>query len=348
VAIGAVAVVCVIGLAIAAVTLFQGGHGSSLASPSHPATSSTAPANSAPAPTTTAPPVVRLAIDHEYAVGVHTVTYVDTSRSTSPNGDFGGAPSRTLPTAIYYPAEGDPGGPAQPDAPPDAADGRYPLVLFAHGYAVTPQFYEPLLERWAAAGYVVAAPTFPILSGSPGGASHVDYEKTFGDASFVLDRILATATSDPITALVDPSRIAAAGHSDGEVIAYGIGFLQCCRDPRVKAVIPMAGNLANANNPQEPNTGVPILHIMETNDEYDSYADSIAWDRDNLTSPRWMLSLLNANHVPPYTQAGNPYFELVAKVTIDFLDGTLKGHSERLDAIASDVAAQPSLAALER
>jgi hypothetical protein len=52
--------------------------------------------------------------------------------------------------------------------------------------------------------------------------------------------------------------------------------------------------------------------------------------------------------VPPYTQAGNPYFEMVVATTVDFLDGTLKGHPERLDRIATEVAGSPGLAALER
>jgi hypothetical protein len=46
-----------------------------------------------------------------------------------------------------------------------------------------------------------------------------------------------------------------AGHSDGDVIAFGVGFLECCRDPRVRAVVAMAGNLANANNPHVRDTG---------------------------------------------------------------------------------------------
>ena len=52
----------------------------------------------------------------------------------------------------------------------------------------------------------------------------------------------------------------------------------------------MAGDLSNANNPHVRDTGTPILHVMETNDEYDPYPHSIEWDRDNLTAPRWMLS----------------------------------------------------------
>ena len=220
-------------------------------------------------------------------------------------------------------------------------------MLFAHGYDVTPDFYAPLLERWAAAGYVVAAPVFPILSGSDGGASHVDYEKTFGDASFVITQVLGLGGGDPLAGLVDRDRIAAAGHSDGEVVSFGLGFLACCRDPRVKAVISMAGDLANADNPSVRDTGTPILHIMEVNDEYDPYPHSIQWDRDNLTAPRWMVSL-RSSHVPPYTQPGDPAFELVSTITVAYLDGTLKGHPERLDEVTSAVQAQPDVGAIER
>ena len=241
-------------------------------------------------PTTTVPPP--LDVERRYAVGTESLTFVDTSRSTSANGDFAGAPTRTFPTQIWYPATGDAGGAAQAGAAPDRAHGPYPLVFFAHGYAVTPTFYEALIERWAAAGYVVAAPTFPILSGTPGGASHTDYEKTFDDASFVLGKVLGLGFPDPMAGMIDPTRVAATGHSDGEIIAFGVGFLECCRDPRVKSVIAMAGDLSNINNPIAAGNGVPILHIMETNDEFDPYDHTIAWDRENLTAPRWMLTLV--------------------------------------------------------
>jgi hypothetical protein len=220
-------------------------------------------------------------------------------------------------------------------------------VLFAHGYDVTPDFYAPLLASWAGAGYIVAAPEFPILSGSDGGASHVDYDKTFADASFVIGQVLGLGAGDPLTALVDPDRIAAAGHSDGEVIAFGVGFLECCRDARIRSVIAMAGDLSNANNPHVRDTGTPILHIMETHDEYDPYAHSIQWDRDNLTAPRWLVSL-ESSHVPPYTQPGDPAFELASAITVAFLDGTLKGHADRLDDVTSEVVAQPAVGSLER
>jgi dienelactone hydrolase len=359
--IGAIVVVVIVGAVYAGYALLGGSdtpNRSSLAAvPSSSVTTST---TTAPVPTTastTVPPTVAPTpttaalsptdVGHTYAVGTRTLTFVDPSRPTSPNGSFPGAPTRTLPTEFWYPATGADGGAPAADTPPDRQHGPYPLVLFAHGYNVTPDFYAPLLERWAAAGYVVAAPVFPILSGSDGGASHVDYVQTWGDASFVITQVLGLRGNELLAGLVDPNRIAAAGHSDGEVISFGIGFLPCCRDLRVRAVISMAGDLSNANNPSLRDTGTPILHIMETNDEFDPYPHTIEWDRDNLTAPRWMVTL-NSSHVPPYTQPGDPAFELTSAITVAFLDGTLKGHPERLDQVTSDVVAQPAVGTIER
>jgi dienelactone hydrolase len=299
------------------------------------------PTPSAPDTTATTEAPAPADLGHRYPVGTWRADYVDTSRSTSPNGDFGGSPTRDLPTAYWYPATADGGA-------PDRANGPYPLVLFVHGYDQTPDFYAALLERWASAGYVVAAPTFPILSGIPGGPSHVDYTKLFGDAKFVIDRTLASGPDTPIGGLADGTRVAAAGHSDGEMVAFTMGFASCCKVWPFTSIVAMAGDLGYADVDPIRDSGLPILHIMETNDEYDPYADSVQWDRDHLTPPRWSLSLLGATHAPPYTQAGNPYFELVATTTIDFLDGTLKDRPDRLDALTGDVAAAPGLASLER
>ncbi|HLM18513.1 MAG TPA: hypothetical protein VK549_11880, partial [Acidimicrobiia bacterium] len=254
---GATGVVLVVALVAAGIARFGGDSGGDDAGPlasgrakETSSTSTTAvPASTAPTtaavaePSTAAPARASLsALDtsRRYAVGTTTRTFVDSSRTTSANGAFAGAPTRTLPTEFWYPAQGGIGGEPLSDATPDNDHGPYPLLLFAHGYAVTPDFYAPLLARWAAAGYVVAAPVFPILSGSDGGASHVDYEKTFGDASFVITQVLHLGKGDPVGGLVDPDRIAAAGHSDGEVVSFGVGFLECCRNARVRSVLAMA------------------------------------------------------------------------------------------------------------
>ena len=95
----------------------------------------------------------------------------------------------------------------------------------------------------------------------PGGDD--DYAMQFTDTSFLITQLLqltgGAPGSDPLVGAVDPARVGVAGHSNGEAIAYGMGFLQCCRDTRVKSVIALAGNLGNINNPVQRDNGVPIL-----------------------------------------------------------------------------------------
>lgn len=305
--------------------------------------SSSTHVSAAPTTVPVTDPAPSLAVGVRHAVGVRTETYADASRPTSSVPGYAGAPDRTFPVTVWYPATGAPGGAPVADAAPDTARGPYPLVLFSHGYAVTPEFYEELLVRWAAAGYVVAAPTYPLLSGMPAGPSHEDYAEVFTDGSFVLGRVLAD-----LGHLVDPTRVAAAGHSDGEAAAFGLGFLHCCRDERVGVVVAMAGNLGNINNPVRRDSGVPVLHVMSDADELQPYADALAWDRDNLTPPRWMLTLVGGEHAPPYRSAESPHFDGLVDATTAFLDGTLKGHPERLAAIDALVAAHGDRFRLER
>ncbi|MEI8001581.1 MAG: hypothetical protein WCI50_09530 [Actinomycetes bacterium] len=290
-----------------------------------------------------------MTVGRSFAVGVVSTEYVDSSRPTSASGSYPGAPSRTFPVTVWYPAAGTPGpaGTATPDATPDRGDGPYPLVFFAHGYAVTPEFSVELLTRWAAAGYVVAAPTFPLLSGLPAGPDHVDYAKSFADTTFVLTSLLQPTTGAPgsslMAGLVDPGRIALAGHSDGEAVAFGTGFLVCCRDRRVTSVIALAGILGNVNAPVVTDSGLPILHLTGTADEFQSYDRAVAWDRENLGAPHWTIGLIGGTHAPPYRDPTSPYFAGVVSMSVAFLDGTLKDRPDRLDAISAAVAAEPRL-----
>ncbi|MGZ8766572.1 MAG: hypothetical protein ACXW2C_12870, partial [Acidimicrobiia bacterium] len=83
-----------------------------------------------------------------------TLTFVDPSRPTEDPGGGRSAPDRTRVTEVYVPR----------------GKGPFPLVLLAHGNNGNPGKLLQLLEAWASAGYVVAAPMFPLtndLTGSP-------------------------------------------------------------------------------------------------------------------------------------------------------------------------------------
>jgi dienelactone hydrolase len=268
-----------------------------------------------------------------HRVGVRQTTFVDSARRTAAFGSYPGSSSRRLPTTIWYPADG--GGP-------------FPLVVFAHGYGVTPAFYGNLLPRLAAAGYVVAAPTYPLLSGQPAGPTDtVGWNDLFADTWFVTSRVLdLSAGGDPaIGGLIDPARIAVVGHSDGAYLAFGDGYQPFRLDQRVRAVVSFAADLGFAGTYQ-PN-GRPILHVLSDHDEYNPYGQAINWNRANLQTPKYTVSLWNATHADPYSNPADPHFELLVGVTIAFLDTTLKAHPETMFFAALGIGAQPSLAALE-
>ena len=103
-----------------------------------------------------AAPTPAVAATSSTPVATTTMTFVDTSRSTPPWDGTPARASRTLVTTIWYPARSG--------SATTARQGPYPLIVFAHGLGGSPQLYSKLLTAWAAAGYVVAAPLFPLSS----------------------------------------------------------------------------------------------------------------------------------------------------------------------------------------
>src|SRR5262249_57735523 len=125
---------------------------------------------------------------------------------------------RTLVTDVRYPAVGSASITDASNAAPDRADGPFPLVVFGHGLAETPDLYKRLLQAWARAGYVVAAPLFPLENpNAPGGANESDLINQPKDMRFVISRILAASNgTGPLAGLIDPAEVAVAGQSDGD------------------------------------------------------------------------------------------------------------------------------------
>ena len=113
----------------------------------------------------------------DHAIGIRIESLVDRSRATAADGAVAGHPGRTLVTTVLYPAQGTASGPPVSGAPADKAGGPYPLIVFAHGFGSDVTSYLPLLEKWAGAGFVVAAVRFPDTDGSAVAAQHyVDTE----------------------------------------------------------------------------------------------------------------------------------------------------------------------------
>jgi poly(3-hydroxybutyrate) depolymerase len=274
-------------------------------------------------------------------------TFVDDTRPTPANGSFAGAPNRTLHTTIYYPARGKPGGAVVPDATPDRGRGPYPLVLFSHGSNSFGAEYEPLLRQWASAGYVVAAPDYPLSKeNAPGGSTVADLAQQPADAHFVIDRMLALSTkrSAPLAGTVDAKRIGASGHSLGAVTTYRLVYDTCCVDKRVKAAAVMSGI---AGDPPAFFTGISTPLLAEHGDAdgvlpYQGGVNAFA----KASPPKFFLTLVGGGHTPPYRGAPDPAPTTVAHVTLDFFDRYLKSDQGALRQLRRD-ADRPGVATLQ-
>ena len=271
-----------------------------------------------------------------YAVGKRSYTFVDTTRPTSPNGTYAGAPTRTLPTYLLYPAHGDPAGPVVENAPAIAtsAGRRFPLVVFSHGFGASGPAYQGFIDRLVRRGYAVAAPTFPLSStGAPGGPRLTDYVNQPADVSFVISSILRVARETPdLRRSLSNQRIGVAGHSLGAITTLGVATNSCCVDERVRAAVAWSGvQLPFAGGTAFAGPTPPLMLVHGDADRTVPFSGSLnAYAR--APAPKALVRLLGAPHVP----FGPPWGDVVIGATADWFDRYLKRDRDALDALRSD------------
>ncbi len=277
------------------------------------------------------------------AVGVRTLRLIDRSRLERP---LRGAPGpRVLETIVRYPAQGPDGALDLPGATPLA--GEHPLIVFAHGFDVTPAIYSRLLRSWTQAGYVVAAPVFPLeQSGAPGGPDEADVVNEPRDISFVISQLLAASAvpAGPLSGLIDPARIAVAGQSDGGEAALAAAYARRLRDVRVRAAVILSGAEMSGIGGYAFAAGEPaLLAVQGTADTSNEPRYTYAYFRA-ARRPKYLLRLLGAQHLPPYTSA-QPWLGIVEETSIEFLD-TYLGGSATARAELNESANRPGAALL--
>jgi predicted dienelactone hydrolase len=237
------------------------------------------------------------------------------------------APTRHLPTELYLP----PG------------TGRRPLVIFAHGYNGDPGKFTQLLGHWAAAGFVVAAPRFPITyTGAADGplARAGDIAQQPQDMSFVLDQLLAGKYASRI----DRTRIGAAGLSLGGGTTWGLITDRPNRDPRVRAAIVMDGNRFGFGDATYVPNRMPVLVYHADHDYSLPFADAQK-AYAQIRPPKYFVTLFETVHAQPYEDDPDPADDMVRQSSVDFWRAYLLGDAKaRSEIVATATVAGVSTA----
>lgn len=261
--------------------------------------------------------------------------WVDPSRATPRTSAFPGAPTRTLRTLIWQPASAN----------------ALPLLVMAHGFGALPEDFDAFAHSVAAAGFVLAAPAFPLTNHNvPGGQLGInDLTQQPGDLSFVITQLLQAAGSagDPLQDRIVPADVAVLGQSLGSATVIGLTRKNCCRDSRVRATILSAAPLLPGSFGPDPISaaGPPTLILHGMADTTVAYVT--ATQLFNLIAPpRVLVGLKGAEHsdaLESQTEPPIPARAAAQRATVAFLNAVFGSAAAELDATLAALAAEGNL-----
>jgi predicted dienelactone hydrolase len=220
---------------------------------------------------------------------------------------------------------------------PDGS-GPFPLVEFSHGVTSSGPAYLGFLEPIAAAGYVVAAPTFPLTSGPGGWTNLADYANQPADVYFVVDSVLKLSVNpnDALYGKVDADELALSGHSLGAMTTIGAAYNSCCAQPRVKAAISISGVESTFGDGTFDNR--PPVPLLLGHGEKDTTIVSSGSDTlfQRATGPTAYVRYPDATHTSIFAGDNG---KLLDQATIAWLDKWLRNDSTGFDALPGAVTA---------
>jgi fermentation-respiration switch protein FrsA (DUF1100 family) len=160
----------------------------------------------------------------------------------------------------------------------------------------------------------------------------------------VITRLLAADRDprSPLHGLIARHAIAVSGQSDGGVTALATAYDGAYRDRRVRAAAILSG-AALPGGMSFPASSPPLLATQGTADQVNNPANTYAFF-DAAPRPKFLLQLIGAPHLPPYT-GEQPQLSIVEQVTTAFFDRYLKGNRRGVARMAA-AAARPGLARL--
>jgi hypothetical protein len=280
-----------------------------------------------------------------YNVGLTTFDWKDSTRGTLNPTRGEEISGRVLTTQVRYPTLAGSATIETAGAAPAKKFGPFPVIVFAHGYDVSPLYYEPLLDAWVHAGFIVVSPIFPdentATVGKYGGPTSTDgsyaendvYSEP-GDIAYVLKQfdVAVAKSSGTLAGLADISKLALAGQSDGAnvvaALAYGSAYTPIWQSlpQRPKAVAVLSGQ-AWSIGPGEEGTNTTaasasspaVLQVQSATDTCNPAQLAADLFSHLGGAPVHLFeTLTNAAHLAPYV--GGTDSAIVEKVTTEFFE----------------------------
>ncbi|HTJ38516.1 MAG TPA: dienelactone hydrolase family protein, partial [Dactylosporangium sp.] len=226
---------------------------------------------------------------------------------------------RTLRTMVLYPKTA----------------GRYPLVLWSHGLHGSPEGYQGVTQKIAAAGFVVAAPAYPFTNDKANPFNQNDMANQPADASAVITEVLKldAQAGSPLAGRIDTAHVGAAGHSAGGYTTAGL-LSGNTRDARLKGAIIVSGGSMGG---KFSGAATPVLFIHGDADATVPYSSGKSL-YDACTWPKAFLTLLGGDHGAALWGT-TPAATAVTKTTLDFFRYSLYGDASARSRLRSDATA---------
>lgn len=256
------------------------------------------------------------------------------------------------------------------------ADGRYPLIVFSHGFGGNKDAFSTVSRHWAGHGYVVVQPTHAdglgrragdrnAAGGRPGrlGAGGLlaglndpnRIADRVADLVLVLDSLAAVEKATPgLEGRIDDRRVGVGGHSFGAYTAMLIGGVtvdlggergRSFRDRRVTCILPISAQGTGQQGLTEGSWAgltIPMMTITGTRDQGVG-GQGVDWKKEPYAfSPpgsKYLVVIDEANHLSFGGGLGPRSSEItdVVKLTSTlFWDTFLKDSEPARDRLHSD------------
>lgn len=263
----------------------------------------------APAPADAAATPGRLSFrPGTFAVQETSFTEVDPTRWTPARTHAAAHPGRTIKTFVYV---------------PKGATWPMPTIIFGPGAYVQPTFDAVMLRTWASAGYLVIGLDFPgsTAPNSTGSILTRDLQNNTSDMSFTYTWL---QQHKPWSQMVDFSKVAAAGHSDGAIEVAALALHSSFADHRFAAFLELSGGTdASFGCCYAARNTAPLFASAGTADDFGAYEPTVStWGM--AASPKTLVRMNGADHWRVYTLYYGAQSDAIRTTTVDWLNTALR------------------------